>query len=102
MKFKPLFSWIIIRPEKDKDKIGKIYIPEIAQENRRRSIGKVVAIGPGAPMADGLALRPMSVKVGDTVMYVPSVAIYMPDPEGEKSDQIIIIREADVVTTIEE
>lgn len=67
MKFKPLFDKVVIKPDTaDEMSQGGIYIPTKAQETPHK--GEVVAVGQGSFTDTGEVL-PMSVKVGDKVVY---------------------------------
>lgn len=67
MNIKPLFDRILVKrlPENDCTP-GGIYIPPSAKEKPTRAT--VCAVGPGA-LTDQGTLRPMSVKVGDQVLF---------------------------------
>ena len=67
---------------------GGIIIPDTAQEKPQRGI--VVAAGPGKKD------EPMSVKVGDTVLYTKYAGTEMPI-DGET---YLIMREADIVAVV--
>jgi len=51
--------------EQEEEKVGSIYVPDTAKERPQQ--GKVIAVGPGK--RDGKDLIPMSVKVGDIVLF---------------------------------
>ena len=62
MNIKPLADRVLIEPAQAEEKTaGGIYIPDTAKEKPQR--GKVVAAGPGT------AENPITVKVGDVVLY---------------------------------
>lgn len=78
--FEPLNDRVIIEPEEAIKKIGNILIPDTAQKKTLR--GKVVAVGPGKgtgtsrissmpnePPEKHQARVPMTLHVGDTVIY---------------------------------
>lgn len=62
----PLTDRVIIEPIKGPEKIGGIIIPDQAREKSTQGI--VVAVGPGRVSEYG-ALIPMTVKVGDEVIF---------------------------------
>lgn len=68
---KPLGDRVLIKEIQGSDKIektaGGIFIPDSVKEDRGSKRGEVIAIGPGR-IDDGV-LVPMSVNVGDTVLY---------------------------------
>jgi len=62
MNIKPLADRVLIEPAKAEEKTaGGIYIPDTAKEKPQR--GTVVAAGPGT------SENPITVKVGDVVLY---------------------------------
>ncbi|MCL5411270.1 MAG: co-chaperone GroES [Patescibacteria group bacterium] len=66
MKIKPLADYVLIEPiEKEETLPSGILIPETAKEKPQE--GKVIATGPGE-VRDGKVV-PMTVKVGDKVIY---------------------------------
>lgn len=66
-RIKPLFDGVLIKPlEAEAKTASGIILPDSAKE--KPQMGKVMAIGPGARDEDG-KLVPMSVKVGQKVMY---------------------------------
>jgi chaperonin GroES len=68
MKIKPLSNHIFIEPlEEEKTTSSGIVIPETAEKEKPIK-GKVLAVGPGKTSPEG-KLMPMSVKVGDIVLF---------------------------------
>lgn len=66
MAFTPLFDRVIIRPlPEDERTVGGIILPSTS--NSPFQYGDVVAVGAGA--VDGGNLVPLTVKVGDKVMF---------------------------------
>ena len=61
MKIKPLADRVLVVPAPAEEKIGGIIIPDTAKEKPQK--GVIVAVGPGKKD------EPMTVKVGDTVLY---------------------------------
>ncbi len=67
MKIKPLHDRIVVeRLAEDTKSAGGIVIPDNAQEKPTQ--GKVLAVGPGAPLDNG-KIRAMDVKKGDRVLF---------------------------------
>ena len=65
-KIQPLFDYVLIEPlEKETTLPSGIVIPDSAKEKPQK--GKVIATGPGK--TDDGKLIPLTVKVGDIVMY---------------------------------
>ena len=62
MKFRPLHDRVLVQREESEEKTaGGIIIPDTAKEKPQK--GTVVAVGPGTKE------NPMTVKVGDQVLY---------------------------------
>ena len=67
MSLKPLNDRVLVkRLESEERTAGGLYIPDTAKE--KPSKGEVVAVGPGKHADDG-KLVPMTVKVGDLVLF---------------------------------
>lgn len=99
MKIKPLSDHILIEPMKkeEKTKTG-ILLPETAEKERPEQ-GKVIAVGPGKRIDDdvrGLRL-PMSVKVGDIVLFTK----YGPNEIKVEYKEYLIAKEEDILAIIE-
>jgi len=63
----PLGDRVLVKPlEAEEKSAGGIILPEKAQEKPRE--GEVIAVGPGKVNDKG-ERKPMTVKVGDTVVY---------------------------------
>jgi chaperonin GroES len=94
MKLKPLADLVIVKPAEleSKTKSG-IIIPDTAKEKSQK--GKVLAVGPGK-MSKG-ELVPLSVKVGDMVLYKE----YGGDEIKLDSEEVMILKEEDILAIIE-
>ena len=67
LNLKPAAGYIVIEPlEKEEKTSGGIYLPETAKE--KPQIGLVMAVGEGEITPKG-ERKPMSVRVGQRVMY---------------------------------
>lgn len=62
----PLHDNVLVKPDKDPEKIGALFVPE--QARKERAEGVVIAVGPGRRDVNG-KLIPMSVAVGDAVLF---------------------------------
>jgi chaperonin GroES len=63
---KPIGDRVVIEQlDLEEEKVGSIYVPDTAKEKPQQ--GKVIAVGQGR--RDGKDLIPMTVKVGDTVLF---------------------------------
>ncbi len=95
MKFKPLRDRVLVKYSEEAEKTaGGLYIPDTAKEKPQK--GEVVAVGPGRVTEDG-KLQPISVKVGDTVLFdkYSGSKVTMDDVE------YLIIREEDILGIVE-
>jgi chaperonin GroES len=64
---RPLGNRVLLQPLEEEEKsAGGIVLPDTARKKPQQ--GKVVAVGPGKTLEDG-RLVPVSVKVGDVVVY---------------------------------
>jgi chaperonin GroES len=73
MKFEPLHAGVLIKmPEVKAKSEGGIILPGSAQEKPLDGI--VVAVGQGAPLADG-DTREMTIKVGDRVLLPKMIGV---------------------------
>lgn len=94
MKLKPLADHIIVKPLiKEEVTKGGIVLPDTAKEKPQE--GEVLAVGPGK-YEDG-KLQPMSVKVGDKVLFTK----YAPTEVKVDGEELYILREDDVLAIIE-
>ncbi len=89
IKIKPLADRVIIEASAAEEKTaGGIIIPDTAKEKPQR--GKVVAVGNGKPD------EPMTVKVGDVVLY----GKYAGTEVSVGGNDYLIMREADIFAIV--
>jgi len=96
MKLKPLFSNVIIKPLA-KEEITKsgIVLPDTIDKEKPEK-GEVIAVGSGKTLDNGQIL-PMSVKVGDQVMFKK----YSPDEVKIDGEEYLVLSESDIIAIIE-
>jgi len=96
MKLKPLHDNVVVKPSSVEEitKSG-IVLPETASKERPER-GEVVAVGPGKRMGNG-ELSPMSLKIGDKVMFKK----YSPDEIKIDNEEYLLISESDVLAILE-
>jgi len=95
MKIRPLGDRAIVkRLEAETKSSGGIIIPDNAAE--KPSKGKVIAVGPGKSLKGGKH-RPLSVKVGDVVLF----GKYSGTEYKEGTDEFVVLREEDVIGVFE-
>jgi chaperonin GroES len=91
MKIRPLQDRIVVkRLEGESKSKGGIIIPDTAKEKPIE--GKVVAVGNGKVLKDG-KVRPLEVKVGDTVLF----GKYSGTEVKLDGEEHVLIREDDVL-----
>ncbi|MCD6169058.1 MAG: co-chaperone GroES [Candidatus Latescibacteria bacterium] len=95
MKVKPLADRVLIKPlEASEEKKGGIIIPDTAKEKPQQ--GEVRAVGPGS-VSDSNEREPMSVKVGDIVLY----GKYAGTEVTIDGEDLLIMPESDILAIIE-
>ena len=96
MRLVPLYDRVIVKPfEEEQKSSGGILLGSAAVKSTR---GKVVAVGKGRVLDNG-TFAPMSVKVGDTVVYNEGYGCKKEKLDGE---DVVIISETDVFAIVEE
>ncbi len=96
MKFQPLSNRVFIEPvEEDKMTKSGIVLPDTA-EKEKPIRGRVVAVGPGKVSEEGKRI-PMSVKVGDVVLFKK----YGPDEIEVDEKKYLVGDEDDILAIIE-
>lgn len=96
MKLIPLYDRVIVEPfEEETKSSGGILLGSAAVKSTR---GKVVAVGKGRVLENG-ATSPMSVKVGDTVIYNEGYGCKKEKLDGK---DVVIISETDVFAIVED
>lgn len=94
MKIQPLGDRVVVKPLEGESKTKSgIIIPDTAKEKSQK--GKIIAIGKGQ-YEDG-KLTPLSVKVGDTVLYKE----YGGDEIKLDGEEVIILKEEDILAILE-
>ena len=67
MALRPLRDKVVVKPSDEEEKSsGGIFLPDTAKKKPQQ--GKVIAVGTGRVLDDG-TVKPLSVQVGDTVVY---------------------------------
>ena len=95
MALRPLHDRLLVKRLEEKEQVqGGIIIPDTAKEKPQEA--KVLAVGPGRVTEDG-KLQPLTVKVGDTVVF----GKYAGTEVKVDGDELLIIREDDVLGVLE-
>lgn len=97
MRVKPLGDRVVVRRfEADEKTAGGIILPDNAKGKPQK--GKVLAAGPGRLLKDG-SRRGIQVKEGDTVIFTSWAGDEFRERKG---DEILVMREDDILAVIDE
>ncbi|MEX0732354.1 MAG: co-chaperone GroES [Aquisalimonadaceae bacterium] len=95
MNIRPLHDRVIIkRMEEERTTPGGIVIPDSATEKPIK--GEVIAVGKGKSTDSG-EIKPLDVKVGDTVLF----GKYSGTEVKMDGEELLVMREDDIVAVIE-
>ena len=98
MKVKPLGDRIVVRRHEAQEKTsGGILLPDAAKNKPQK--GKVLSVGPGRMLKDGTR-RALQVKEGDTVLFTTWAGDEF--KEGRSRDEILLMREEDVLAVLDD
>ena len=98
MNVRPLGDRIVVRRSASQEKTaGGILLPDSAKNKPQK--GKVLAVGAGKMLKDGTR-RPLQVKTGDTILFTTWAGDEFKDRAN--TENILIMREEDVLAVIEE
>ena len=96
MNIRPLYDRVVVRSMEEETKTaGGIVLPGSAAEKPNQ--GEVVAVGAGKPLDNG-EVRPVSVKVGDHVVFGQYSGSNTIKVNGE---ELLIINESELLGVIE-
>lgn len=96
VNLKPLADRVVIEPLEQEEKTASgIILPETAKEKPQE--GKVLAVGPGKLSDEGKTL-PMTVKVGDRVLYAKYAGTEVKLSSAKK---VLVMRESDLLAIVE-
>jgi chaperonin GroES len=84
---KPLGKRVLIKRAKAQTTKGGIYLPDTAQEKPRE--GEVIAVGQGKVSDEG-KLDPVTLKVGDRVLFSTYSGTEVKHPSDEDAEYLII------------
>ena len=95
MNIRPLHDRVVIkRVEEERTTASGIVIPDSATEKPAQ--GEVLAVGNGKIMDNG-DVRPLDVKVGDTVMF----GKYSGTEVKVNGEDLLVMREEDIMAVVE-
>jgi len=96
MKLKPLGDHVIVKPLTEEVTKSGIVLPDTVDKEKPEK-GEVIAVGPGAWDKHGEKRVPLSVKVGDKVVFKK----YSPDEIKIDDEEVLVLSESDLIATIE-
>jgi len=98
MKLRPLGDRIVVQRHAAEEKtVGGILLPDSAKNKPQK--GKVLAVGAGKLLKDGTR-RALQVKVGDTILFTNWAGDEF--QESRNKDNILLMREEDVLAVLDE
>ena len=95
-KLKPLGNRVLVQRSKVKTSKGGIILPDTAQEKPKE--GKVVACGPGK-MNDEGQVEPMSVKIGDVVLFSAYAGTEVKSEEAI-DEELLVLSEDEILVIV--
>ncbi len=94
MNLRPLSDRVVVkRMEEEKTTAGGIFIPDSAKEKPAK--GEILAIGEGK-RADNGSIMPMSVKVGDKVLF----GKYAGQEVKVDGEDVLVMREDEIIAIL--
>jgi chaperonin GroES len=88
---KPVLNRVLIKQDEVETKTkGGIIIPDTAKEKEKPRIGTVIAVGPGKKD------EPMSIEVGDRIIYDE----YGGTPITIENEEYVVLRENDILVVL--
>jgi len=94
MQIKPLADRVLVKALTETETRSGIVIPETVDKERPEK-GEVIAVGPGKRLDNG-ELAPLSVKVGDKVVFKK----YGPDEIKVDGQELLILEEGDILAVL--
>ncbi len=96
MSIRPLYDRVVVRRNAEEETTaGGIVLPGSAKEKPNQ--GEVVAVGEGKVLDNG-DLRPLAVKVGDTIVFGQYAGSNTIEIDGE---ELIIMGESEIFAVVE-
>ena len=94
VKFRPLYDRVLVkRVSAEQKTAGGLIIPDTAKEKPQEA--EVVAVGAGRAVEGG-GVRPMSVNVGDKILF----GKYTGDEIKLDGEEMLILREEDILAVL--
>jgi len=96
MQIKPLGDRVIVRPLAAEEMTASGIVLPDTRDKEKPEQGEVIAVGPGKRLDNG-DIAPMSIKVGDKVVFRK----YSPDEVTVDGEEVLVISETDIVGIVE-
>jgi chaperonin GroES len=97
MDLTPIADRIIVRREvSDEKTAGGILLPDTAKKKPQR--GTILAVGPGKLNLKDGSRMPMTLKVGDTVLFTSWAGDEFKD--NKKAGEVLVMHESDVMAVV--
>lgn len=98
LKLKPIGDRVVVKlDEQPKTTAGGLHLPDNARDRTEHRRGTVLAVGPGAVLANG-NLSPMDVMQGERVLFEAYAGMEL----DQGDDRLVIIHHADVIGVVED
>lgn len=95
MKIKPINDRVVVKPfTEDEVTASGIVLPDTVDKERPEK-GEVIAVGEGKLLDNGQR-APMTVKVGDLVMFKK----YSPDEVKVDGEDLLVVKEDDIIAIL--
>lgn len=95
MNFRPMFDRVLVKQADPETKTSSGFIiPDASVEKANK--GTVVSVGPGKVTKDGVTL-PMTVTVGENVMFIPGAGIKVKVDEYD----LLVMNEEDIIAIVD-
>ncbi len=95
MALRPLRDKVVVKPSEGEEKTaGGIFLPDTAKKKPQE--GKVIAVGNGRVLDDG-TIKPLTVKVGDTVVY----SKYGGTEVSVEGEDVVVLDEDQIYAVVE-
>lgn len=103
MIHKPIYDRVLVLPvQAGSLSAGGLLIPDVAKNSSPFQYGDVIAVGTGRVNLEGKVV-PLTVKVGQCVMYIRKAGAVIEHESDETSGPVphVLIREPDIMTIVE-
>lgn len=97
MRIEPLYDKVVIKPLNEEEVTASgIVLPDTVDKEKPMQ-GEVIAVGPGKRLSNGKTV-PMSVKVGDKVLFTK----YAPDEIEIEKEEYLVLEESKILGIVKD